>query len=191
MNLIINSEALMSGLCSVGTKVNDKECDSNMPNGQAPINDMCHEHNDTTQTCNPNSSTTADAKRRNCSSMTNAASTVDANTTEQCNRYCSSSYGVLQGQMNDIRYFLIKLVNELSNNYCSKRTDEPPIIDIGDKKDELPSDIISQAEAAKMLCVTERTIRNYVARGLIRRKCMGKKPFYSKKEIIEFLNREK
>ena len=191
MTLIINSETLLNGLCSTGTKVNDKECDSHMPNGRAPINDMCYEHNDTNQECNPTSSTNADAKRRNCSSMTDAVSTNEANMTEQCNKYCSSSYGVLQEQMNDMCGILTMLVNELSNSYHSKRTDEPPIIDIGNKKDELPDDIISQAEAAKMLRVTERTIRNYAARGLIRRKSIGKKPFYSKKEIIEYMNREK
>ena len=191
MTLIINSETLLNGLCSTGTKVNDKECDSHMPNGRAPINDMCYEHNDTNQECNPTSSTNADAKRRNCSSMTDAVSTNEANMTEQCNKYCSSSYGVLQEQMNDMRYILIKLISEFTSNYQSKRTDEPPIIDIGNKKDELPDDIISQAEAAKMLRVTERTIRNYAARGLIRRKSIGKKPFYSKKEIIEYMNREK
>ena len=191
MNLIIKQKALMLGLCSSGTKVNDKECDSHIPNGQAPINDMCYEHNDTNQECNPTSSTNADAKRRNCSSMTDAVSTEEANMTEQCNKYCLSSYGVLQEQMNGMCGILTMLVNELSNSYHSKRTDETPIIDIGNKKDELPDDIISQAEAAKMLSVTERTIRNYVAQGYIRRKSIGKKPFYSKKEIIEYMNREK
>ena len=191
MKCIIDSEALINGLCSTGTKVNDKECDSYMHNGQAPINDMCVEHNETNQECNPTSSTNADAKRRNCSSMTDAVSTEEANMTEQCNKYCSSSYGVLQEQMNGMCGILTMLVNELSNSYHSKRTDEPPIIDIGNKKDELPDDIISQAEAAKMLRVTERTIRNYVAQGYIRRKSIGKKPFYSKKEIIEYLDRKK
>lgn len=191
MTFIIDSEALINGLCSTGTKVNDKECDSYMHNGQAPINDMCVEHNETNQTSNPTSSTTADAKRGDCSSMTDAEKTAESDMTGICGKYQSSSYGVLSEQMNDIRYFLIKLVNEFTNNYNSKRTDENPIIDIGNKKDELPEDIISQAEAAKMLRITERTIRNYVAQGYIRRKSIGKKPFYSKKEIIEYLDRKK
>ncbi len=191
MNFIIDSENLLKGLCSTGTTVNNKEYDSNIVNGQAPTNDMCDEHYNTTKTCNQTSSTAADTKTKNSSSMTDAERTEDVNITEQGNKYCSSSYGVLLEQMNDIRGILGILVKAINNNYNSQRTDDSPTEQLACKKDELPTDIITQAEAAKMLGVKDRTIRNYVSKGYIRRKSIGKKPYYSRKEIIEYMNRRK
>ena len=191
MEFRIDSENLMNGLCSTGTKANNNECDSYIQNGQAPINDMCDEHYNTIKTCNQTSSTTADAKSKKSSSMSYAESTEYANMTEQDNKYYSSSYGVLLEQMNDIRYTLGLLAKAFINNYNTNITDDNPRVQYDCKKDELPIDIISQAEAAKMLGVKERTIRNYVIKGYIRRKSIGKKPYYSKKEIIEYLNRRK
>lgn len=52
------------------------------------------------------------------------------------------------------------------------------------KRDELPKDLITQEEAAKMLNVTARTIRTYVKKKGFKRYSLGKRPFYSKKEII-------
>lgn len=52
------------------------------------------------------------------------------------------------------------------------------------KRDELPKDLITQEEAAKMLKVTARTIRTYTKKKGFKRYSIGKQPFYSKKEII-------
>ena len=80
----------------------------------------------------------------------------------------------------------LELVNnnmDFSNNKLTAKENIEIPYDL--KRDELPKDLITQEEAAKMLNVTTRAIRRYAQNGLFKPHYLGKQPFYLKKEIIK------